>query len=213
MAKARTNAPGRRRQPKRRTGAAIVDAVVIAAEKILSEQGAEALTTSRLAKVSGVSVGSIYQYFDSKQAVVGELARRLERRGLEVFSEQLAKVRDRPLREIIHAVVGSLGAREVGDVEMRRIVQQDIPRSWSEKASREVDEAADKVVSQLLEEHSEETRDGDNKLMAFVIARSVEAIFEAAVREGEDLVRSEALHREVRHLVWSYVRRDNPVDD
>lgn len=41
-----------------------------AAARILSKEGAEALTTNRIAEIAGVSVGSVYQYFPNKEAIV-----------------------------------------------------------------------------------------------------------------------------------------------
>jgi AcrR family transcriptional regulator len=53
--------------------------VLAAAEKVLCEEGFDGITTRRLAAVAGVSVGSIYEYFPSVQAVLYQIyERRLE---------------------------------------------------------------------------------------------------------------------------------------
>src|SRR5204863_317839 len=46
------------------------------AEQVLASEGAEALTTTRVAEAAGVSVGSLYQYLPDKGAIVQALARR-----------------------------------------------------------------------------------------------------------------------------------------
>lgn len=46
-------------------------AIVEAAARILEADGPAALTTNRVAEVAGVAVGSLYQYFPSKSAIVG----------------------------------------------------------------------------------------------------------------------------------------------
>jgi AcrR family transcriptional regulator len=50
--------------------------VLDTAEQVLATEGAEALTTTRVAEAAGVSVGSLYQYLPDKGAIVQALARR-----------------------------------------------------------------------------------------------------------------------------------------
>jgi AcrR family transcriptional regulator len=50
-----------------------VDVIVEAAARILFREGADALSTNRIAEVAGVSVGSLYQYFPNREAIVTQL--------------------------------------------------------------------------------------------------------------------------------------------
>jgi AcrR family transcriptional regulator len=50
--------------------------VLDAADKVLSVEGAPAFTTSRIAEVAEVPVGSVYRYFADKEAIVEALALR-----------------------------------------------------------------------------------------------------------------------------------------
>jgi AcrR family transcriptional regulator len=65
-----------RRPPKQARSRARVALVLDAAERVLAREGATALTTSRIAVEAGVSVGSLYQYFPDKGAIIDALARR-----------------------------------------------------------------------------------------------------------------------------------------
>ena len=58
-----------RRQPKQQRSHQIVEAVLEATQRVLRRQGAEAITTNRVAEAAGVSIGSLYQYFADKQAI------------------------------------------------------------------------------------------------------------------------------------------------
>jgi AcrR family transcriptional regulator len=64
-----------------------VEAILDAALGLVVEQGAEALAMREVARRAGVQIGSIYQYFPSKSAVIRELARR----NLERVHELLAR--------------------------------------------------------------------------------------------------------------------------
>jgi len=61
------------KQPTQARSRLTVDAFLEAADRVLRRDGYEAASTNRLARVAGFSVGSLYQYFDDKQAVVGTL--------------------------------------------------------------------------------------------------------------------------------------------
>jgi AcrR family transcriptional regulator len=66
-----------KKRPKQARACATFDAVVEAAARILANEGYAALTTDRLATVAGVSVGSVYEYFDGKETIVAEVVRNL----------------------------------------------------------------------------------------------------------------------------------------
>ena len=61
------------RLPRRADAAPTFDVVVTAAERVLAADGVDALTTNRVAEVAGVSIGTLYQYFPNKHAIVAAL--------------------------------------------------------------------------------------------------------------------------------------------
>lgn len=65
-----------RKRPSQSRAAATFEAVLEAAARILEEDGLDAVNTNAVAERAGVSVGSLYQYFPSKQAILAELIRR-----------------------------------------------------------------------------------------------------------------------------------------
>src|SRR5271170_6580599 len=65
-----------RRQPKQRRACQTVDAILEAVIRILKREGVDALTTNRIAEVAGVSIGSVYQYFPDKRAILVALHQR-----------------------------------------------------------------------------------------------------------------------------------------
>ncbi|NLS20799.1 TetR/AcrR family transcriptional regulator [Rhizobium sp. P40RR-XXII] len=65
--------PAPRKTPKQARSLATVEAIVEAAARILEERGHEAFSTNAVAEKAGVSVGSLYQYFPRKDALIGAL--------------------------------------------------------------------------------------------------------------------------------------------
>jgi len=65
-----------RRTPRQPRSEATVDAILEAAFQLLEADGIEALTTNHIAERAGVSIGTLYQYFRGKQAILAALAQR-----------------------------------------------------------------------------------------------------------------------------------------
>ena len=71
-------APSPRKRPVQGRSRETVAAIVAATFRVLDDDG-EALTTTRVAEVAGVSVGTLYQYFPNRDALInGALAEHLE---------------------------------------------------------------------------------------------------------------------------------------
>jgi len=72
----KTNPTTPRKEPAQARSKALVDAIIEATARVLIAGGLEALNTNEVAAVAGVSVGSLYQYFPSKEALLASLIER-----------------------------------------------------------------------------------------------------------------------------------------
>jgi AcrR family transcriptional regulator len=59
-----------RRIPSQARSEQTIRIIFEAAAQVLNDSGEAALTTNRIAQRAGVSIGTLYQYFDSKEAIV-----------------------------------------------------------------------------------------------------------------------------------------------
>src|SRR3981189_3573015 len=62
-----------RKRPRQRRSAQLVEDILEGATRVLSHEGAQRFTTARVAEAAGVSVGSLYQYFPNKAAILFRL--------------------------------------------------------------------------------------------------------------------------------------------
>lgn len=65
-----------RKQPQQQRAKVVVDSILQATQLCVAEYGLMQVTTPKIAEKSGVSVGSIYQYFENKDQIILELLRR-----------------------------------------------------------------------------------------------------------------------------------------
>jgi AcrR family transcriptional regulator len=80
-----------RRQPVQQRSAKRVEQMLDASAELIDEVGYDALTTTLIAKRAGVAVGSLYQFFPDKRAVVRALTQRNLDRFVHAVSERLSR--------------------------------------------------------------------------------------------------------------------------
>jgi AcrR family transcriptional regulator len=99
-----------RKQPKQARSTDLVAAVLEAAVQVLAKEGAQRFTTARVAEKAGVSVGSLYQYFPNKAAILFRLQSNEWRQTGELQRAILEDSERSPLdrlRSLVHAFIRS----------------------------------------------------------------------------------------------------------
>lgn len=113
-----------RKSPRQRRAQATVEAIVEAAARILETEGPGGFNTNAVARRAGVSVGSLYQYFPSKQALVAELSRRNAEAALAGLAQAAERTRGRPLGERLRAFVAFAIAQQGARPRLSRVLDQ-----------------------------------------------------------------------------------------
>ncbi len=103
-----------RKKPRQARAQATVDAILQAAAHILVEQGFEGFNTNAVAERAGVSVGSLYQYFPNKDAIIAEMVRAKRARLLSGLRAAEAAHRQAALSEVLAALVAATIAHQKG---------------------------------------------------------------------------------------------------
>jgi AcrR family transcriptional regulator len=119
MRKPKKKREGARSPPRQERSRRLVEAILEAAIRVLERDGASAFTTIRVAERAGVSVGSLYQYFPDKQAILARLQRdEWERTGamLEAILLDARRAPEARVRDAFRAFFRS----ELEEAPMRR---------------------------------------------------------------------------------------------
>jgi AcrR family transcriptional regulator len=110
MSVGRKTAISSRKQPQQARSAELVAAVLSAAVQVLAKEGAQRFTTARVAEKAGVSVGSLYQYFPNKAAILFRLQSDEWRETTALLRSILEDVQKPPLerlRILVRAFISS----------------------------------------------------------------------------------------------------------
>lgn len=198
-------APKPKKTPRQSRSAATFAAIVEAGARILREGGYEALTTNRVAELAGVSVGSLYQYFPNKEAILVEMVRRhLVDLGSGI-SAIAARADQLTLEELVSALIEDNARAHLVDPGLHKVLFEEAPRlgpmDWRDAFASQ----AIATVVRLLERHRASLVATDLPLAAQIVAESVEAIMHGAATRGDPRLASGAIARETTRLVLSYL--------
>jgi AcrR family transcriptional regulator len=140
-----------RKQPKQARSAELVATILEAAAQVLAKEGAQRFTTARVAEKAGVSIGSVYQYFPNKAAILFRLQCE-EWRQTTGLLRGILEDRQRPplerLRLLVHAFIRS----ECDEAEMRVALNDAAPLYRDAPEAREVKGSGHRTVEVFMQE-------------------------------------------------------------
>lgn len=104
--------------------------ILDAAARVFASHGYAAGTTNRIAAAADISIGSLYQYFPNKDAILVELVRRHVTEGVAAVSEQLAVLRSASasLPARIGALVDAALSTHTDDPRLHQVLFEEAPR-------------------------------------------------------------------------------------
>jgi AcrR family transcriptional regulator len=197
-----------RKAPRQARSRATVDTILAAAARVLVKDGFERTTTNRVAEAAGVSIGSLYQYFPSKESLVAALvtAHVDEMRGLVLAA--LEEVRVLPLRPAARRMIELLVAAHAVDPDLHRVLMEQVPRTGRMGGLADFEADLHRLIVAWLEVHRSELRVTDLGLAAFLAAATVEAITHFSVLYQPERLRDPAFLDEATDLIVRYLGRD-----
>jgi AcrR family transcriptional regulator len=187
---------------------ATVDALVDATARILVKEGFDKASTNRIAEKAGVSIGSLYQYFPSKEALVAAVIDRHNQDVMRVVRAALADVAAQPVEAAVRRLVAvAIQAHQI-DPRLHRVLAEQIPRTGRLKDIETFNREAHALFLAYLESRREEVRARDLKLAAFLCVSAIEAISHNAVLHRGEVLSEEAtgaLVDEATRMVMGYL--------
>jgi AcrR family transcriptional regulator len=185
-----------RKLPQQERARATIDALLTATARILVKEGFDRASTNRIAEEAGVSVGSLYQYFPGKEALVAALIERHIDEMTSLFASAFERFAHLPLREATREMVTLHWKAHSLDPKLHKVLSEQVPRPDHRgrfDRVRDLERAVVDLVRAYLIAHKDELKVRDLDLAAFVVVQAVEGVTHAALlhepsRDGERLV-------------------------
>lgn len=147
----RTASISSRKQPRQARSADLVAAILEAAVQVLAREGAHRFTTARVAEKAGVSVGSIYQYFPNKAAILFRLQSDEWRETTALLRGILEDTSIAP-RERLRLLVRTFIRSECDEAEMRVALNDAAPLYRDAPEARDARVSGSRAVQSFMRE-------------------------------------------------------------
>lgn len=196
-----------RKSASQKRSRATVDALLQATARILVREGFDKASTNRIAEVAGVSVGSLYQYFPSKEALVAAVIDRHNQEVMRAVQGELAESVEFPIEQAVRKIVAVAVKAHRIDPKLHRVLAEQIPRVGRLENVATFNRQNYALFAGYLERHRDEIRPVDLELAAFVCVTSIEALTHTAVVHQKMIsdAAMEALVQEATRLVVGYL--------
>jgi AcrR family transcriptional regulator len=198
-----------RKEPRQARAQVTVDAILEATVLVLDREGLDAATTTRIAEVAGVSVGSLYQYFAHRDAILTALQEREFARAVGMMQEVLAEGNlTRTPRETVTAVVRGLAALYATAPGLHRVLAIEGLRVAAAERVHAFDLRVIEIIHGFLMASDAPLRRENLQAAAFVAFQSVRATMLATLLERPAGLSLDDLIDELVDLVLRYLVRD-----
>jgi AcrR family transcriptional regulator len=207
-----------RRLPTQERAQRTVETLFSATAQIVETEGAQALTTNKIAAKAGFSIGTLYQYFPSKEAIVQAMVERAREHLMQLLDQLLTQAQTEQadprdvLRDYMRIMVLHLGTGR-SDLVMaavpRRLRGAMVRLAWQmddyEHSSKAVREFAERIALYL--NHAAQTHPQLNlrcpPARLFVIMRAVLGVIRSASLEKSPLLGTPEFEAELVHMVFA----------
>ena len=165
-----------RKSATQKRSRATVAALLDATARVLTSEGYDRASTNRVAAIAGVSVGSLYQYFPNKEALVAALVARHNREMLDLLRDALKEVASLDLATAIAKLVRAAVDAHRVDPALHRVFDEQVPRTGQLAKIEALQGETFRLVRSYLEERRDEVSVRDLDSATSILVTTVEAL-------------------------------------
>ena len=193
-----------RKTPVQARSTASVGAIIEAAIQVLLDVGKERLTTTRVARRAGVSVGTLYQYFPNKSALLQAVLRRHLDEVAEAVEAACQSQRGKSLPQMATALIAAFLDAKMKNVKASVALYSVSSDLDGAKIVRQMGNRFNRAIAGMLESASEKLTIGP-QLAASMLQDAMVGVARRMLESGAPESQLEALRRELIVLAHAYL--------
>ncbi len=197
-----------RKQPVQDRAQRTIETIFDATAQLVDEHGETQLTTNRIAERAGFSIGTLYQYFPTKEAILLAMIHRGRRRVMDEMQASMQKAvadgvaPERIIRERIRFLIEAFGA---GGMFKRSMIRLAWRMDHHENIMQAMREGAEHVAVALAQVDAPGFR-APSAASMFVLTRAVMGVIRSASLEESPLLGTRQFEDELVRLALGMLR-------
>jgi len=195
-----------RKTPRQGRAQATVEAILDATAHILVAEGYAGVNTNRVAEKAGASIGSLYQYFPSKEALITSLRRRHADQMREMLLATASSAIRLPVAEAVPLLVHAIMQAHLINPRLHRALEEEVPRPDLVDGREDFDRDLNSMLKMLLTAYQKDILPSDLDLASVVLMRTVDTLVHAALIDDTPGITAEAMEKEIVVLVLRYLQ-------
>ena len=195
-----------RKQPKQARSSELVATILEAAIQVLTHEGAQRFTTARVAAKAGVSVGSLYQYFPNKAAILFRLQSDEWRQTTDMWGAILGDTAKPPLerlRSLVHVFIRS----EVDEMAVRVALDDAAPLYLDTPEAERIHAEGDRIFEAFMREALPDATDEVRALAGDLVSTTMTAVGNEYSRLPRTEAEITAYSDAMADMLCTYLRR------
>jgi AcrR family transcriptional regulator len=196
----------RRKLPGQDRSKETVHAILEATARILTRDGYDKTSTNKVAEAAGVSIGSLYQYFPNKDALVGALLEDYASRLIGLVERNAVDLADVPLEQATELIVRAVFAFHRSASRLHRVLFQQITSAGNVERRNALLHHAHQLFLRYFERHASELRVKNLDAATFTAMHAIEGIAHAAILSAPERLENDALIEESIAMLLRYLK-------
>lgn len=194
-----------RRRPRQARAQATVEAIVKATAHVLVAEGYDRASTNRIAHAAGVSIGSLYQYFPSKEALVAALVESHVERMCQALTHTLAEETPNDLASRARVLVRGMMAAYTVDAELHHVLCQEVPKVGELQRVYGFEQHLAEVCRGHLFSDCPCVRLTDVDRAVFLLVNAVPGVIRASLQANPGAMGNEGLVEDLTDMIVRYL--------
>lgn len=175
-----------RKEPKQSRAKKTVGYIIDATAQVLENIGYDKISTNKIAKRAGVSIGSLYQYFPSKESIIDYMVDEYITKHFQVLKEKLDAMEDTSLDEVIRHILSAFLSLFEQKRQLRIALLRNIPRGVFPKI-HEAEDNFQKVIIEKLTPYKDQIKRNDLEIATYVVIQSVAGSVRGTLSTNRDI--------------------------
>ena len=200
-----------RKQPVQARSEATIAALCEASIQVLLAVGYRRLTTTRVADRAGVSVGTLYQYFPNREALITLVIERYLKDMGDSIAQSCRGLEGRPLEQVSTGLVDAFVAAKLERIDVARALHEPLGDVGGARLVAKAADQATALVRQILSACPDASF-LDVQTSARLLVLACISLLQAAVTDPTNGLDREELRNHMRSMVFGYLRETRQPD-